>query len=103
MSEIADIAGGDPRRVKALRDSLDRLADSPQPELREMARAVLDGHMTLRNAAPTSTYGPAISDAFGTFWTYYSQLDPEERRQLEATAYADADQHAERRPGNAQA
>ncbi|WP_422744952.1 hypothetical protein ACN27B_11975 [Micromonospora sp. WMMD754] len=101
MSDITDIASNDPRRMKALRDSLDRLADSPQPELREMARAVLNGNITLRTAALTSAYGPALSDAFGTFWTYYSQLAPEERQQLEATAYIDNPDVAHR-PGNAQ-
>ncbi|GAB3331289.1 hypothetical protein RMN56_19515 [Micromonospora halotolerans] len=100
MSDIADIANDDPRRIKALRGSLDRLANSQQPELREMARAVLNGDITLRTAGLTSAYGPALSDAFGSFWTYYRQLDPEERQQLEATAYVD-DQDVEHRAGNA--
>ncbi|KKK03061.1 hypothetical protein [Micromonospora sp. HK10] len=89
MSDIADIAGNDPRRLKALRDSLHRLADSPQPELRELAHGILKGDMPLRTAGLTSTYGGAVGEAFGSFWAYYSQLDPEERQELEATAYGD--------------
>ncbi|MFI7426098.1 hypothetical protein ACIBPB_03855 [Micromonospora sp. NPDC049836] len=98
MSDIADIAGNDPRRAQALRDSLHRLADSPQPELRELARGILKGDISLRAAALTSTYGGAVGEAFGSFWAYYSQLDPEERQELEATAYGD-DRDAEARPG----
>ena len=89
MSDLADVAADDPRRLRALRDSLDRLADGPRPELREMARAVLDGEITLRSAALGSTYGPALGDAFDDFWTHYRQLGPDERQALEASAYAD--------------
>ena len=89
MSDLSDIAGGDPRRLRGLHDSLDRLADSPQPELREMARAVLDGEIPLRTAALSSAYAPALGDAFDGFWTYYNQLSPHERSELEANAYSD--------------
>ncbi|MCM0674456.1 hypothetical protein NCC78_07110 [Micromonospora phytophila] len=98
MSDLADIAGDDPRRLRALRESLDRLADSPQSELREMARAVLNGEITLRTATLGSAYGPALGDAFDGFWTHYSQLTPDERRELEASAHTDF-QASEQRPG----
>ncbi|SCG69563.1 hypothetical protein [Micromonospora zamorensis] len=87
MSDLSDIADGDPRRLRSLRDSLDRLANSPQPELREMARAVLDGEVPLRMAALSGAYAPALGDAFDSFWTYYSQLSPDERSEFEASAY----------------
>ncbi|SCE99171.1 hypothetical protein [Micromonospora chokoriensis] len=87
MSDLSDITNGDPRRLRGLRDNLDRLANSPQPELREMARAVLDGELTLRTAALSSAYAPALGDAFNEFWTYYSQLSPHGRSELEASAY----------------
>ncbi|MEK8109273.1 hypothetical protein NKG94_40415 [Micromonospora sp. M12] len=87
MSDLSDIAGGDPSRLRGLHDSLNRLADSPQPELREMARAVLDGDITLRTAVLSGAYAPALTDAFNGFWTHYSQLSSEERSELEASDY----------------
>ncbi|RAO23113.1 hypothetical protein [Micromonospora noduli] len=89
MSDLSDIASDDPRRLRSLHDSLDRLANSPQPELREMARAVLDGEITLRTAALSGAYAPALGAAFDGFWTYYRQLTPEERSSLEAGGYDD--------------
>ncbi|MEU8083830.1 hypothetical protein AB0B57_09455 [Micromonospora sp. NPDC049101] len=55
-------------------------------ELREMARAVLDGEVPLRTAALSSAYATALSDAF---WTHYSQISPDERTELEASTYTD--------------
>jgi hypothetical protein len=89
MSDLTDIAGDDPRRLRALRDSLSQLAESPQPELRELAQAVLNGEVTLRSAALSSAYAHPLDDAFGSFWTYYNQLTPDERSELEANAYND--------------
>ncbi|RAO40488.1 hypothetical protein GAR06_06234 [Micromonospora saelicesensis] len=89
MSDLSDIADGDPRRLRGLHDSLNRLTDSPEPELREMARAVLHSEITLRTAALSGAYAPALGDAFNAFWTYYSQLSSEERSELEASAYTD--------------
>ncbi|MFV2104640.1 hypothetical protein [Micromonospora sp. LOL_024] len=89
MSDLADIAGDDPRRLHALRDSLHQLADSPHRELRELARAVLDGEITLRAAVLSSAYAPALGEAFDRFWSHYQQLTPEERQELAATAYDD--------------
>ncbi|MEU4782813.1 hypothetical protein [Micromonospora sp. NPDC023633] len=89
MSDLADIAGNDPRRLRALHDSLNQLANSPQRELRELAHAVLNGEVTLRTAALSSAYAPAMDEAFDSFWTYYNQLTPDERNELEASAYND--------------
>lgn len=89
MSDLDDVAGGDPHRLRALRDSLSQLADSPKRELRELARAVLTGEIDLRTAALSSAYAPALSDAFDTFWTHYSKLSSGERSELEASAYND--------------
>lgn len=89
MIDLDEIAGNDPHRLKALRDSLNQLADSPQQELRELTRAVLTGEVALRTAALSSAYAPALSNAFDAFWTHYSNLSPDERRELEASAYGD--------------
>ncbi|MER7455648.1 hypothetical protein [Micromonospora sp. NPDC126480] len=89
MSDLADIAGNDPRRLRALGDCLNQLADSPQRELRELAHAVLNGEITLRTAALSSVYATALSDAFDRFWTHYSELTLDERSELEASAYSD--------------
>lgn len=83
--ELTDIAGGDPRRAQVLRDCLTQFADGPESELRDMARAVLNGEIQLREAARSSTYGAAMGESFETFWARYRQLSPEERADLEAS------------------
>jgi len=78
--DLTDITGGDPRRARVLRDHLTYLADAPDPRLREMAQAVLNGDVSLRQATMSDGY----SDAFGTFWTAYQDTSPDERAELAA-------------------
>jgi hypothetical protein len=80
-----DIAGGDPRKAKLLRASLQKLADGPDGLLKEMAEGVLRGEMDLRQAAMSDAYGPELGSAFDRFATYYVALDQAERDQLVAT------------------
>ncbi|MEV4536252.1 hypothetical protein AB0J82_20905 [Asanoa sp. NPDC049518] len=83
MSDLSDIAGGDPRRSRALRECLELLANSDNELLREMARTVLDGDMTLREIAASQVYGAELAGSFGTFWSHYEEMTPEERAALE--------------------
>jgi hypothetical protein len=86
MSDLGDIAAGDEGRARALREILVQLEGSSHAELREMARAVLDGELTLREAALSDAYGPALGQAFGAFWTRYCEMSPEERTHLASRA-----------------
>ncbi|MEU7673856.1 hypothetical protein AB0C42_03465 [Micromonospora taraxaci] len=79
---LDDITGGDEIRTKALGRILDQLAYSTNPLLREMAAAVQDGQLTLRQAATSPTYGAELIAPFQTFWNAYQQMTPDERDDL---------------------
>ena len=87
-----DLAGGDPRKTKLLRGSLQKLADGPDGVLKEMAEGVLRGDLDLREAAMSDVYGPDLGAAFDRFSTYYTELDQEERDQLAATTERQLDE-----------
>ncbi|WP_435149461.1 hypothetical protein [Micromonospora aurantiaca (nom. illeg.)] len=82
MDDLDDITGGDEKRRRTLRQLLDQLARSNNPLLREMATAVQDGQLTLREAATSSTYGNELTAPFATFWNAYQEMTPEERDNL---------------------
>lgn len=82
MDHVDDITGGDERRAQALRRILDQLARSNNPLLREMATAVQDGKVTLRQAATSNTYGTELAAPFQVFWSKYQEMTPEERGDL---------------------
>jgi hypothetical protein len=91
MDDLDDIAAGDQTRLKALRDGLTQLANGRNELLREMATAVLDGSLSLRDAVASSTYGHELTTPFREFWTRYEGMTPQERDQL--TAESPARQH----------
>ena len=82
--DITDIVGGDNRRAHVLRDNLTKLADGPDPLLREMATGVLNGDVRLRDAAASDAYSDVLAGTFHTFWTAYQDMTPEERADLVA-------------------
>lgn len=84
MDDLDDITGGDEKQTQALRRILDQLARSTNPLLREMANAVKDGQLTLRQAATSNTYGTELAAPFQTFWTAHQEMTPEERDNLAA-------------------
>ncbi|MEU7591331.1 hypothetical protein AB0A95_34170 [Micromonospora sp. NPDC049230] len=84
MSDLDDIAAGDPHRSQALRDALTRLADGPNDLLREMATAVLNAEISLRDAVAADTYAAELTKPFHAFWVQYEQMTPEEREHLAA-------------------
>lgn len=84
VDDLDDITGGDEKRGQALRQVLDQLTRSNNPLLREMATAVQDGQLTLRQAATSNTYGTELTAPFHTFWTAYQEMTPEERDDLAA-------------------
>ena len=65
--DLTDIAGGDPRRARLLRDHLTRLTQAPDQRLREMANAVLKDDISLREATRSDAFSSAIGEAFGAF------------------------------------
>ncbi len=82
MDHLDDITSGDEHRTHALHRVLDHLANSNNPLLREMATAVRDGQLTLRQAATTEPYGTELAAPFRTFWNTYQDMTPEEREDL---------------------
>ncbi len=76
---VYEIAGGDPRKAKLLRVSLEKLAAGPDERLKEMAQSVLNGETDLRQAAASDAYGDALGASFDRFTTYYARLDEQER------------------------
>jgi hypothetical protein len=81
--ELADIAQGDKALAEVLRISLRQLArGSPNPLLREMAREVLAGRVSLREAATSDQYGRALFDKYDRFWRRLQQYSVEEQERL---------------------
>ncbi|MFJ5535374.1 hypothetical protein [Streptomyces sp. NPDC093261] len=81
--EFLDIAK-DPARARALRKSLQRLADSKDETLREMAREVLAGRVGLRQAVRTRAYREALQEKAGMGMRAYERMNAEERSAAEA-------------------
>ncbi|MCM0675143.1 hypothetical protein NCC78_10635 [Micromonospora phytophila] len=88
MSDLDDVAAGDHHRSQALRDALTRLADGPNELLREMATAVLNAEISLRDAVAADTYAAELTKPFQAFWAHYEEMTPEEREQLAAQGKA---------------
>jgi hypothetical protein len=79
---VHDITGGDPRLTAYLKAALTQLAGGDDPLMREMATGVLDGSLDLRQAATSDAYSPSFTAASGAFWTYYENLDENQRQEL---------------------
>jgi hypothetical protein len=90
----ADLMGitHDQAGARALRKSLQRLADSQSGALQEMAREVLSGRIGLREALRVGAYSDALGERIAQGRQEYARLSPEERRQQQAEAqrYLDA-------------
>ncbi|MEV3861039.1 hypothetical protein AB0J38_42860 [Streptomyces sp. NPDC050095] len=97
-SDLMSLTGGDQARARALRKSLQKLADdrSPDDPLREMAREVLSGRIGLREASRVPAYSEALGDRMLQGWREYDNLSARERSAQEAAARAYlAEQRAE--------
>lgn len=84
MKDLDDIAGGDEQRGQALRDALAELGHSGNPVLREMAAAIQNGGLSLREAVETTAYGDELAGPFRTFWTMHQEKTSGERDDLAA-------------------
>jgi hypothetical protein len=75
---------GDPARARQLRRSLETLAERGQnPTVREMAREVLSGRLSLRDAANVPAYGEAVRQGMQEGLRAYAALSESERREAE--------------------
>ncbi|MFJ7903852.1 hypothetical protein ACIQ6V_25730 [Streptomyces sp. NPDC096198] len=81
--EFLDIAR-DPARARALRKSLQRLAESKDETVREMAREVLAGRVGLRQAMRTGAYREALHEGAVRGMRAYEQMSAEERSAAES-------------------
>ncbi|MEU4156466.1 hypothetical protein [Actinoplanes sp. NPDC026670] len=80
--EIERMAG-DPRLVKAVRDSLERLrAGRAGPVMAEMARDLIEGRINLRDVGGSSVYSQGLIEGVQAYKKWESELDDEGRRQL---------------------
>ncbi|QNS03765.1 hypothetical protein [Streptomyces xanthii] len=86
--DLMDLTGGDQARARALRASLQRLADERAPDdpLREMAREVLRGRVGLREAARIPAYAEALGERMTRGLREYELLSPDERSEQQAAA-----------------
>ncbi|MFE7858358.1 hypothetical protein [Streptomyces sp. NPDC057403] len=81
--DFLDIAK-DPARARALRKAMQRLAESRDETLREMAREVLAGRIGLRQAARNGAYREALSEGARAGMRGYEQMSAAERKAAEA-------------------
>lgn len=88
MYDLDDIAGGDEHRAKALRDGLHQLTNGRSSLLREMASAVLNGEISLREAVASTTYSEELKQPFQSFCAQYDQMSLEAREQLAAKGHS---------------
>ncbi|MCX5093301.1 hypothetical protein OOK36_31320 [Streptomyces sp. NBC_00365] len=86
-ADLMDIAR-DETRARALRKSLQRLADNPSGNsaLQEMAREVLSGRVGLREALRVGAYSDALGERIAQARQEYEQQSPEVREQQRAEA-----------------
>ncbi|MFC3572538.1 hypothetical protein ACFOZ0_04415 [Streptomyces yaanensis] len=86
-ADLMDITH-DEVRARALRKSLQRLADSQSGNgaLQEMAREVLSGRIGLREALRVGAYSEALGERLAQARQEYEQQSPEEREQQRAEA-----------------
>ncbi|GAA3030769.1 hypothetical protein [Streptomyces glomeratus] len=86
-TDLMDIAR-DEARARALRKSLQRLADSQSGNsaLQEMAREVLSGRIGLREALRVGAYSEALGERIAEARREYEQQSPEEREQQRTAA-----------------
>jgi hypothetical protein len=73
----------DPARARQLRRSLETLAERGDPTVREMAREVLSGRLSLRDAANVPAYGEAMRQGVQEGLRAYAALSEAERREAE--------------------
>jgi hypothetical protein len=83
-SEFQDITR-DPVDARRLRESLEKLADGASSDtLKEMAKEVLSGRVSLRGAVTVPAYGEALIEGGRPFREAWDQLSEAERAQLAA-------------------
>ncbi|MZD03528.1 hypothetical protein GTW43_00295, partial [Streptomyces sp. SID5785] len=88
-ADLTDLTAGNAPRARALRTSLQRLADDRAPDdpLREMAREVLAGRIGLREATRIPAYAEALGQRAAQGLREYDRLSPHERAEQEAAAH----------------
>lgn len=83
--ELVDIARGDMALAEVLRASLRQLARrSTNPVLQEMAKEVLAGRISLREAATSDQYAHALFDKYGRFWERLKQRPDQQQRLVDS-------------------
>jgi hypothetical protein len=94
--ELLDMAGGDPALAKVVRASLERLRDGAGDEaMRELARDVLDGRISLRSVASTRAYEDVFLDQFRQLRLWREQVGEEEYQRRATEARLDAEREQE--------
>ncbi|GAA2276937.1 MULTISPECIES: hypothetical protein [Kitasatospora] len=85
--ELLDVAE-DPEQAASLHRALRSMAGSPSvgPQLQEMAKEVLSGRMSMRDAVRSSHYLDAIGDRLSQIRDAAERMTPEERRASEERA-----------------
>jgi hypothetical protein len=84
LSEMA----GNPRVAAAIKNHLERLSrGGGGPELAEMASDLLEGRTSLREVGKSEAYAQQFAAATGRFLTWYTELTPEEREDLDQKAH----------------
>ncbi|MFI7010683.1 hypothetical protein [Streptomyces sp. NPDC050145] len=86
--DLMTVTAGDRARARALRKSLQRLADEREADdpLREMAREVLGGRVGLREAARIPAYAEALGERVACGFREYERRASGERSAQEAAA-----------------
>jgi hypothetical protein len=85
--ELLAMAGGDEALAKAVRAALERLRDGEGGnEMREVAKDVLDGRISLREMATSDVYGDALRERLRKLAEWREEVGEEEyQRQVEKT------------------
>lgn len=79
---LTDIAGGDDALARVLRDQLERLVAAPavHPKWRELARDVLAGRVSLRDAIRSEAYGDLFAGSAEALREWSSRHDTGEQQ-----------------------
>lgn len=81
-AQLTDIAGGDDALARILRDQLQRLVGAPavDPKWRELARDVLAGRVSLRDAVRSEAYSDLFASSAQALREWSSRHDVREQQ-----------------------
>ncbi len=92
VERLLPFAGNDPGRALRLRRALDRLRESPDPEIRAMADDVLTGRLAFRDLLTDARFNRVTAERVPQFFQQWDALDEGQKATIVAEGRAQREQ-----------